>query len=71
MAAGDAEMVRARKACRGYAVGLGQLGQARDGEVEGRIGEAVLHVDHERAGPLVMRLRRGVPVDLARFGLGP
>ncbi len=48
---------------------LRQIRQARDGQVERRVGEAVADVDHQAAGPRLAQLGHGVAVDLAGSGL--
>ena len=66
---GNAEMMRAREAGGGNAVRPGHLRQPCDRKIERRKGEAVPGIDHQAAGPRLVRFGHGMAVDLAGFGL--
>ncbi len=65
MPADHAEVMRAQETGCSDACLAGQLGQARDGQIEGRKGKAALCVDHQGAGAHLGGGWNGVAIDLA------
>jgi hypothetical protein len=66
---GDPKMMRAREARSGQPHCAGNLRQARDRDVEGRVGETMLYVDYERPRPGLARCGDGEAIDLAGLRL--